>query len=306
MTRLAVAALVAWAVAFVAPASALAPGGASAQPVVWLENLAKSHDGLRLQLDDASLTLREGQRCCVVGHNGCGKSTLLGVIAGSEALDGGDVRVRRGARVTSVEQEPLTRPSDAERRVRDVLLSGDGLDVAAARAYAAAAAAYELRPEDAKAAKAFESAAEAMTDQDGWAVEASVATASAKLNIDHLHGRRVCELSGGERKRVSLAGALLSGGDVLVLDEPTNHLDLWAVRWLEDYLASEALSSKTVVFVSHDRTFAEAVATSLAELDEGKIYEHDGAAGSLVQGRKRVRNSQLQRLISRSFSTRFG
>ena len=277
----------------------------SAQPVVWCENLAKSHDGLRLQLDDASLTLREGQRCVVVGHNGCGKSTLLGVIAGTEALDGGGVRVKKGAKVTCVEQEPLTAPGDGAKSVRDVLLSGDGRDVAAARAYAAAAAAYEADPGDAALAKRFERASDAMSDADGWAVEASVATASAKLNIDHLQGRSVAELSGGERKRVSLAGALLSGGDVLVLDEPTNHLDLWAVRWLEDYLASEVLSSKTVVFVSHDRTFAEAVATSLVELDGGKLYEHSTRAGGLVEAylegkAKRLADSQSAASAARS------
>ncbi|KAH8075179.1 ATPase [Aureococcus anophagefferens] len=259
------------------------PPARPAQPVVWCENLAKSHDGLRLQLDDASLTLREGQRCVVVGHNGCGKSTLLGVIAGTEALDGGGVRVKKGAKVT-----------------------GDGRDVAAARAYAAAAAAYEADPGDAALAKRFERASDAMSDADGWAVEASVATASAKLNIDHLQGRSVAELSGGERKRVSLAGALLSGGDVLVLDEPTNHLDLWAVRWLEDYLASEVLSSKTVVFVSHDRTFAEAVATSLVELDDGgKLYEHSTRAGGLVEAylegkAKRLADSQSAASAARS------
>ncbi|EGB07368.1 hypothetical protein AURANDRAFT_1432, partial [Aureococcus anophagefferens] len=256
-------------------------------------------------LDDASLTLREGQRCVVVGHNGCGKSTLLGVIAGTEALDGGGVRVKKGAKVTCVEQEPLTAPGDGAKSVRDVLLSGDGRDVAAARAYAAAAAAYEADPGDAALAKRFERASDAMSDADGWAVEASVATASAKLNIDHLQGRSVAELSGGERKRVSLAGALLSGGDVLVLDEPTNHLDLWAVRWLEDYLASEVLSSKTVVFVSHDRTFAEAVATSLVELDGGKLYEHSTRAGGLVEAylegkAKRLADSQSAASAARS------
>merc|ERR1719321_344527 len=113
-----------------------------------------------------------------------------------------------------------------------------------------------------------------MNLHDGWAVEAAVATAAAKLNVEHLQDRRVADLSGGERKRVSLAGALLSGGDILVLDEPTNHLDLWAVRWLEDLLVGDELSSKTLLFVSHDRTFSETVATSIVELDGGALYEH--------------------------------
>ena len=85
----------------------------AAQPVLWGENLIKSHDGTRRQLDDASLVLREGQRCCVVGHNGCGKSTLLDIISGGDRPDGGGVRLKRGVKVTAVPQEPLVAPEDA-------------------------------------------------------------------------------------------------------------------------------------------------------------------------------------------------
>ena len=101
------------------------------QPVLWAENLVKSHDGARRQLDDASLVLREGQRCCVVGHNGCGKSTLLEIISGSDRPDGGGVRLKRGVKVTAVPQEPLVAPEDATKTVRDVLLGGDGAGVEA-------------------------------------------------------------------------------------------------------------------------------------------------------------------------------
>lgn len=276
----------------------------AAQPVLWGENLIKSHDGTRRQLDDASLVLREGQRCCVVGHNGCGKSTLLDIISGGDRPDGGGVRLKRGVKVTAVPQEPLVAPEDAGRTVRDILLGGDGAGVEAARAYAAASAAYEANPADAKTAKSFERAADAMTLHDGWAVEAAVATAAAKLNVEHLQDRRVSDLSGGERKRVSLAGALLSGGDVLVLDEPTNHLDLWAVRWLEDLLSGDELSSKTLLFVSHDRTFSENVATSIVELDAGSLYEHSTAQGSLVEAYLQGKATRLADARSQASSTR--
>jgi ATP-binding cassette subfamily F protein uup len=276
----------------------------AAQPVLWGENLVKSHDGARRQLDDASLVLREGQRCCVVGHNGCGKSTLLEIISGSDRPDGGGVRLKRGVKVTAVPQEPLVAPEDATKTVRDVLLGGDGAGVEAARAYAAAAAAYEAKPDDVKVAKSFERAADAMNLHDGWAVEAAVATAAAKLNVEHLQDRRVADLSGGERKRVSLAGALLSGGDILVLDEPTNHLDLWAVRWLEDLLIGDELSSKTLLFVSHDRTFSETVATSIVELDGGALYEHSTAQGSLVEAYLQGKATRLADARSQASSTR--
>ena len=248
--------------------------------------------------------LREGQRCCVVGHNGCGKSTLLEIISGSDRPDGGGVRLKRGVKVTAVPQEPLVAPEDATKTVRDVLLGGDGAGVEAARAYAAAAAAYEAKPEDVKVAKSFERAADAMNLHDGWAVEAAVATAAAKLNVEHLQDRRVADLSGGERKRVSLAGALLSGGDILVLDEPTNHLDLWAVRWLEDLLIGDELSSKTLLFVSHDRTFSETVATSIVELDGGALYEHSTSQGSLVEAYLQGKATRLADARSQASSTR--
>ena len=276
----------------------------ASQPVLWGENLVKSHDGARRQLDDASLVLREGQRCCVVGHNGCGKSTLLEIISGSDRPDGGGVRLKRGVKVTAVPQEPLVAPEDATKTVRDVLLGGDGAGVEAARAYAAAAAAYEAKPADDKIAKSFERAADAMNLHDGWAVEAAVATAAAKLNVEHLQDRRVADLSGGERKRVSLAGALLSGGDILVLDEPTNHLDLWAVRWLEDLLIGDELSSKTLLFVSHDRTFSETVATSIVELDGGALYEHSTSQGSLVEAYLQGKATRLADARSQASSTR--
>ena len=143
-----------------------------------------------------------------------------------------------------------------------------------------------------------------MNLHDGWAVEAAVATAAAKLNVEHLQDRRVADLSGGERKRVSLAGALLSGGDVLVLDEPTNHLDLWAVRWLEDLLVGRPLASKTLLFVSHDRTFSETVATSIVELDGGALYEHSTSQGSLVEAYLQGKATRLADARSQASSTR--
>jgi len=243
-------------------------------PVVWCENLSKTHNGVRKVLDGASLTLHSGDRVAVVGHNGCGKSTLLKILSGMETLDDGTVQLRKGLRIAHVEQEPLVDEEDADSLVRTVLLSGDAPGVTAAREYDAASLAYELAPSDAAAALRFERAAEKMDVDDGWSVEAALAVAAEKLNIGHLEKRTVRGLSGGERKRVSLARALLEKGDVIILDEPTNHLDLWAVRWLEEYLCSDTLASTCVVFVSHDRQFTENVAKGVVEIDQGFIYEH--------------------------------
>ncbi|KAJ8610383.1 hypothetical protein CTAYLR_003891 [Chrysophaeum taylorii] len=241
--------------------------------VAWVEEASKSYDGRRKQLDAASLRLHAGERCCLVGVNGCGKSTTLRVLAGVESVDAGGVRLRRGARVALVEQEPFQGPEFAEATVRNTLIGGDGPEVEAARALEAAARELEAAPRDAGALKRYEVAMERAGRDGAWLVEAAIATVSAKLKIAHLADRKLGELSGGEKKRVALAAALLSAPDLCLLDEPTNHLDVWAVRWLESFLRRE-LPSTCVAFVSHDRVFSENVATSLVELDGGKTYEH--------------------------------
>lgn len=252
--------------------------------VAWVEGASKSHDGRRRQLEDATMTFHEGQRCVVMGDNGCGKSTLLEVLASIERLDKGTVRVRKGLRVCHVEQEPYETEEWRSKTGREVLLAGDGPSVSAARELEAAEAALDAS-DDASLAR-YERALERATRDDAWAVEAAVSVVCARLGVEALLERRVGELSGGEKKRLALAAALLSGADMLLLDEPTNHLDVWAVRWLEKYLTKdEAASSRCVIFVTHDRSFAEATANSLVELDSGRAYEHrvSNSSGSLVE-----------------------
>ncbi|HEX4235580.1 MAG TPA: ATP-binding cassette domain-containing protein [Caldimonas sp.] len=218
-------------------------------------------------LDGASLALEAGERIGLIGRNGSGKSSLLKVIAGLEKLDDGLLQQTQGLRIRYVAQEP---EFDSAGTVFDAV--GEG--VAEARvvrdAYESLAGHADLDPA-AKAAEldALQTRIEAL---DAWTWEQRVETTLAQLHLDGT--RTIDELSGGTKKRVALARALVAVPDVLLLDEPTNHLDLDSIVWLEELLVGFAGS---VMVVTHDRAFLDAVATRIVELDRGVIRSYPGA-----------------------------
>jgi len=217
-------------------------------------HLAFGHVAL---LDDASLSLEAGERLGLIGRNGAGKSSLLRVIAGLENLDDGLLQLTQGLRIRYVPQEPVFAP---EMSVFDAV----GAGVAEAREvrerYEAHAPGDDL--------DALQSRIETL---DAWNWEQRVETTIAQL---HLDGERLIgELSGGTKKRVALAQALVAVPDVLLLDEPTNHLDLDSIAWLEELLKAFRGS---VVVVTHDRAFLDAVATRIVELDRGMLRSYPG------------------------------
>jgi len=217
-------------------------------------HLAYGHVAL---LDGASLSIEPGERIGLIGRNGSGKSSLLRLLAGRERPDDGDLQLARGLRMAFVEQEPVF---DGARSVFDVV--ADGLDEARElrRRYEAHAPGEDL--------DALQSRLEAL---DGWNWEQRVDSTLARLGLDPR--RALGTLSGGMRKRVALATALVARPDLLLLDEPTNHLDLDAIVWLEELLRDFAGS---VVVVTHDRAFLDAVATRIVELDRGALRSFPG------------------------------
>ena len=217
-------------------------------------HLAYGHVAL---LDEAALSLEASERIGLIGRNGAGKSSLLKVIAGLEKLDDGLLQLTQGLRIRYVPQEPSF---DADMTVFDAV----GAGVAEARAvrerYEAHAPGDDL--------DALQTRIETL---DAWTWEQRVETTIAQLHLDG--ARRIGELSGGTKKRVALAQALVAVPDVLLLDEPTNHLDLDSIAWLEELLKGFRGS---VVVISHDRAFLDAVATRIVELDRGILRSYPG------------------------------
>jgi ATP-binding cassette subfamily F protein uup len=208
-------------------------------------------------LDHADFSLLESERIGLIGRNGAGKSSMLKILGGMEKPDDGTLQLQQNLRVAYVAQEPLL-DMDADVftaasaglaeviAVRDLYLSGaDGLDL-----------------------DALQSQIEAF---DAWNWEQRVEETLHRLHLDP--AARVGSLSGGTRKRVALAQALVAAPDVLLLDEPTNHLDLDSIEWLEQLLID---FKGSVVTITHDRSFLNRVATRIIELDRGKLNSYPG------------------------------
>ena len=221
-------------------------------------HLAYGHVAL---LDKTGFSLDSGERLGLIGRNGAGKSSMLKVLAGLENLDDGLLQLTQGLRICYVPQEPAFEPGHS---VFEAVAEG----VAEARDVRNA---YEAH-EDGVDLDALQTRIEAL---DAWNWEQRVETTLAQLHLDG--NRDIGELSGGMKKRVALAQALVAVPDVLLLDEPTNHLDLDSIAWLEDLLRG---FKGSVMLITHDRAFLDGVATRILELDRGMLRSYPGSFGS--------------------------
>lgn len=237
--------------------AASAGGGAA---LLTASEVSLSYDGDRYLFQDISFNVARGAKLALVGENGAGKSSLLKVLCGREDADTGCIEVARNVRMTYVEQEPAL-PAGA--KASEFIFSSDAPAVKALAEYRAAAAAAADGFDDEQTSERIGAAAARMDATDAWGIEAEMVRLCERLEVDHLLGREATSLSGGERKRVALAAALLSQPDVLLLDEPTNHLDIGAIRFLEDEVIGAR--SLTALIVTHDRSFLSATCSEVVE-----------------------------------------
>lgn len=215
-----------------------------------------------LLLDGVALSIADGDRIALIGRNGAGKSTLLKLLAGELQPDDGVISVQTGCRVARLEQEV---PQDASGGVFDVVAGGLGdLGTLLAEYHRLAVA----EPLDATALGAVQSRIDAL---DGWALDRRVADVLQRLQLDG--DADFARLSGGMKRRVLLARALVSDPQVLLLDEPTNHLDIAAIGWLEQFLLQW---TGALVFVTHDRRFLRTLANRIVEIDRGQLTDWPG------------------------------
>ncbi len=238
--------------------------------ILTLQNVQKDF-GIKEILRSASCTIEAGEKVGLIGVNGSGKSTFLKMIAGLEPLDGGDRLLKSGANVVYLPQQP---DIDPDRTVLDQVFADSSNAMDLVREYERLS--HRMAHAQGQDLDILMTQLAAITEQmDGvgaWELETNAKIILTRLGIDDFEAR-VGDLSGGYRKRIALATALLSDPDLLLMDEPTNHLDAESVEWLQDYLKQ---FRGALLLITHDRYFLDRVTTRILEIDRGDLYNYNG------------------------------
>jgi ATP-binding cassette subfamily F protein uup len=254
-----------------------------------VENLTKSF-GIRTLFKNITFHIEEGDKIALVARNGSGKSTLMKIIAGMDTADTGTVWVHKDIKTVMLQQD---NDFDPNKTIWDNLLRLDHPVVKVVKAY-------EVFLEE--GSDDHDHLGELMAkldDLNAWSFESDLKQILGKLNIHHLN-ERTGNLSGGQKKRVALAQALIEaqlyeGNCLLIMDEPTNHLDVSMIEWLEEYLGAAKI---TLLLVTHDRYFLDAVCNEIIEIDDEKVYVYKGDYDYFLEQkalRQEVQQSELQK-----------
>ena len=247
-----------------------------------VENLSKAF-GERKLFSNISFGIAQGQKIALVGINGAGKSTLMKIIMGLEIPDTGQVALNQSVKIAYVHQNPVF---EANLSIYQTIFDQSNSEILQViEAYHKAMLDAERGVDNSdQMSKLFEK----MDALQAWDFEYQVKEVLGKLGL-HDTELPVGNLSGGQRKRVALAKAILEKPDLLLLDEPTNHLDLETIEWLEDYLSKANLA---LFMVTHDRYFLEKVTNEILELDQGKIHRYQGNYGYFLD--KKAERMQIE------------
>jgi len=247
--------------------------------ILQLDSVSKSIGELVL-FENVTLTLRKGDKAALLGLNGAGKSTLLEIAVGKQFQDEGSVSILGGSTLAYLPQEPIL-PED-ESVINTLFLTKNEF-LKPVRNYEEAFISGDV--------KRIEKAVLEMDRLKLWDIESRIHQILTRLDITDFE-QKIKELSGGQRKRVALANALLSEPDLLILDEPTNHLDLDVIEWLEQFLMQ---ASQTLLMVTHDRYFLDRVCNKIFEIDDRQIFQYEGNYSRFVTEReKRIELEQLE------------
>jgi ATP-binding cassette subfamily F protein uup len=238
-------------------------------PLFQVKSVQKDF-GIKAILHDASFTLEEGDKVGLIGTNGSGKSTLLKMIAGLEPIDGGEIWRNAGAKIVYLPQQPEI---EGDRTVLEQVFADAGEQMALIREYEDISHRMARGQGDMDSLMGRLSGLTEKIDAAGaWDLETSAKVVLSQLGIEDFDAR-VGDLSGGYRKRIAIAAALLSDPDALLMDEPTNHLDAASVEWLQSYLNG---FRGALLLITHDRYFLDQVTNRILEVDRGDLYGYSG------------------------------
>ncbi|KQL48901.1 ABC transporter [Brevibacillus choshinensis] len=243
--------------------------------ILSVENLSKSY-GEKVLFDNISFHIAEQQRIGLIGVNGTGKSSLLKIIAGLDTSDSGKLVHANRFHVEYLPQNPSF---DEDSSILDQVFYGDSPLIQLLREYEEALADLQTSPDDEKKQSRVFSLQTKMDAADAWESNTQAKMILTQLGLNDFT-QKVRELSGGQRKRVAMARALIQPADLLILDEPTNHIDNETVEWLEEYLSRY---KGALLLVTHDRYFLDRVTNRTFELDGGKLYSYEGNYATFLE-----------------------
>ncbi|MEC4805793.1 MAG: ABC-F family ATP-binding cassette domain-containing protein [Jaaginema sp. PMC 1079.18] len=230
----------------------------------------KKDFGIKEILKDATFSIEEGDKVGLIGVNGSGKSTLLKAIAGLETIDSGELWQNSGAKIVYLPQQPDV---EEDRTVLEQIFADSGENMRLVREYEEISAKISRFPEQTdKLLSQLSAVSQRIEAAGAWETETNAKIILSQLGIEDFEAR-VGDLSGGYRKRIAIAAALLAEPDILLMDEPTNHLDALSVEWLQSYLNRY---SGALFLITHDRYFLDRVTNRIIEIDRGDIYTYAG------------------------------
>jgi len=247
-------------------------------PLVTLQDIYLSY-GQPPLIDHINLVIERGERVCLIGRNGAGKSTLLKILTGQITADDGVLKRSSGVKIAQLEQSV---PEDAQGSVFDVITQGLGAEGELAKRYHHLILELGTNPSD-QTMRDLEECQSELDRVNGWDINQRVESIITKMDLDA--DVDISSLSGGYKRRVLLARALVCDPDLLLLDEPTNHLDIDAIQWVEQFLLKWEGS---LLFISHDRRFMNNLATRFIEIDRGQLAEFNCNYATYLQRKEEI------------------
>lgn len=239
------------------------------------EQITKSY-GTKPLIQEINFSIHSEDKIGLVGANGAGKSTLLKIISGVEPADAGQIMMTKNLKINYMEQEPQYHDDNT---VLEQIFDGNSEQMQLIKNYEAISRMLDAHPEDEALQASFAKHSEMMITKDLFDLEFKVKSVLLALGISNFEAK-IGTLSGGQKKRVALAEALVTPCDLLILDEPTNHLDSKTILWLENYLKSR---TGALLMITHDRYFLDRIANKTVELANGNLYEYQGNYGYYLE-----------------------